>query len=286
MIKKISYLIFKLISLLNFIFEKIFRRNFLIYFKEFLEESSYQTINICDKKVSFFVPNFITKWRVDTFYSKEPETIEWIDGFTNDKIIFWDIGANIGLYSIYAACKFQNIEVIAFEPSTSNLRILSRNISNNNLSDKIKINPFPLTNKNNKFLNLQESEFIEGWSMNSFGENIDFEGKPFMSKNKYKVYGTSINYLLENKILELPDYIKIDVDGIEHLILEGGINFLKDKKIKSISVELNEKFEDQYNKVMNIMKISNFTLKHKKHCLELKKSVQFSKLYNFVFEKK
>lgn len=287
MTKKISYLIFKLIVLVNFLLEKILRRNFLIYFKEFLEENSYQAINICNKKVNFFAPNFITKWRVDSFYSKEPETLEWINGFDNkNKIIFWDIGANIGLYSIYAAHRFQNIEITAFEPSTSNLRILSRNISINKLSDKIKINPFPLTNKDNEFLHMQESEFIEGWSMNSFGKNIDFEGKSFVPKNKYKVYGTSINYLLENKILELPDYIKIDVDGIEHLILKGGLHFLKEKKIKSISVELNEKFQDQYNEVMDIMKISNFNLKHKKHCKDFDKSVQFSKVYNFVFEKK
>lgn len=285
--KKISYLIFKLIFFVNLILEKIFRRNFLIYFKEFLEESSYQTIQVCDKKIIFFIPNFITKWRVDSFYSKEPETLEWIDEFNNkDKIIFWDIGANIGLYSIYAASKFQNIDITAFEPSTSNLRILSRNISINNLSDRIKINQFPLSNKENQFLNMLEPEFIEGWSMNSFGENIDFEGKSFTPKNKYKVYGTSINYLLESKILEIPDYIKIDVDGIEHLILKGGLNFLKEKKLKSISVELNEKFEEQFDEVINIMKISNFYLKHKKHCDELNKSVQFSKLYNFVFEKK
>ena len=285
--KKISYFIFKLIFFVNLILEKIFRRNFLIYFKEFLEESSYQTIEVCHKKTIFFIPNFITKWRVDSFYSKEPETLEWIDEFNNkDKIIFWDIGANIGLYSIYAASKFQNIDITAFEPSTSNLRILSRNISINNLSDRIKINQFPLSNKENQFLNMLEPEFIEGWSMNSFGENIDFEGKSFTPKNKYKVYGTSINYLLESKILEIPDYIKIDVDGIEHLILKGGLNFLKEKKLKSISVELNEKFEEQFNEVINIMKISNFYLKHKKHCDELDKSVQFSKLYNFVFEKK
>ena len=107
-----------------------------------------------------------------------------------------------------------------------------------------------------------------------------------MPKNKYRVYGTSIDYLLENNILEIPNYIKIDVDGIEHLILEGGKSFLKDKKIKSISVELNEKFVAQYNEVMNIMKSSNFYLKHKKHSDELEKSVKFSRLYNFVFEKK
>ena len=53
------------------------------------------------------------------------------------------------------------------------------------------------------------------------------------------ILGTSINYLLENKILEIPDYIKIDVDGIEHLILEGGNKFLNNQKIKSLSIEIN-----------------------------------------------
>ena len=31
------------------------------------------------------------------------------------------------------------------------------------------------------------------------------------------------------KILDIPDYIKIDVDGIEHLILEGGNKYLNKK---------------------------------------------------------
>ena len=286
MTKKISFLIFKIIFFILKIIEKIFRRDLLIYFKEFLEDNSYKNVFICEKKISFFTPNFITKWRVDTFYSKEPETLDWIKSFDNkSKIIFWDVGANIGLYSIYAAVKFEDIDVIAFEPSTSNLRILSRNISINNLSGKIKINQFPLINEKNKFLEMQEPKFIEGWSMNSFGKNLDFEGKTFVSENKYRIYGTSIDYLIENNILKIPNYIKIDVDGIEHLILKGGLNFLKDKQIKSISVELNENFKEQYNEVMNIMKISKFKFKHKKHCAEFDNSVQFSKLYNFVFEK-
>ena len=64
-------------------------------------------------------------------------------------------------------------------------------------------------------------------------------------KNTYSIYGTTLNYLVENEILEIPDYIKIDVDGIEHLILSGANKFLKNDKIKGICVEINEKF---YNK--------------------------------------
>ena len=68
------------------------------------------------KEIKFFIPNTVTEWRVDTLLSKEPETIKWIDEFDGEKKIFWDIGANVGIYSIYAVVKHQNIEVVSFEP--------------------------------------------------------------------------------------------------------------------------------------------------------------------------
>ena len=88
------------------------------------------------------------KWRIDTLLTKEPETIEWINNFKDNKeLVFWDIGANIGLYSIYAALRYKDIKIISFEPSTNNLRILSRNISINQLDEKIFINQLPLQTK-------------------------------------------------------------------------------------------------------------------------------------------
>ena len=112
------------------------------------------------------------------FFSKEPETLDWINSFeNNEKTVFWDIGANIGLYSIYNALKNDKSITYAFEPSTSNLRVLSRNISINNLEQKIKIFTNPLTNKSNEFLLMQENDFYEGGALNTFGENFNFEGK-------------------------------------------------------------------------------------------------------------
>ena len=54
-------------------------------------------------------------------------------GMVTSKSVSVICAKNIGLYSIYAALRHKNIEVISFEPSTNNLRILSRNISINNL---------------------------------------------------------------------------------------------------------------------------------------------------------
>ncbi len=217
--KKIAKIIFNFLYFLDIISRKLFKKGFLIFFKDFLETRSYTEIQISDNKLKFFTPNETNKWRVDTLFLKEPETLEWIDTFDNNKeFIFWDIGANIGLYSIYASIKHKNVSVVSFEPSTSNLRILSRNVSINKLQDKIKINQLPLTDIENKYQSMNESEFIEGYSMNTFGKSIDFEGKNLDVKNSYKILGTSLNYLIKNNILDFPKYIKIDVDGIEHIV--------------------------------------------------------------------
>ena len=285
MVKKLSYLIYKILKILDIFFHKITGRSFLIWFSEFIENDSYKKIKILDRDVKFFVPNYITNWLIDEFYTKEPETLEWIDSFEKkeNKIIFWDIGANIGIYSIYASLKYPNIEVVSFEPSTSNLRILTRNISINKLEEKIKVNQFPLSNVENKYLMFKEDKFIEGVALHTWGENYNFEGKSFNPTNNYKIYGTTINYLLDNNILTIPDYIKIDVDGIEHLILRGASKYLKNPNIKSLSIELNENFKEQFDSAFNIMKENNFNFKHKKHAASTLNV--YKDIYNYVFER-
>ena len=108
-------------------------------------------------------------------------------------------------------------------------------------------------NLQNIFQQMKEERFIEGGGLNSFGEKFDLEEKNFEPKMKYNLLGTTMNYFIENSILDIPDYIKIDVDGIEHLILEGGDKFLNNEKVKSLSIEMNENFKTQYEKVLNLM---------------------------------
>lgn len=280
-----KYLIFLTLYKLLFFFEKLFNKEIILHFKEFIEKKSYTTINLNQKKLVFFTPNTLVKWRVKTILDKEPETLEWIDNFKlNKKKIFWDIGANIGLYSIYASRK-KNLDIYAFEPSTSNLRVLSRNIYMNNLNKKINIVPFALNNVENHFLNFNENEFIEGGALNAFGEKKNYEGKNFKPSNIYKTFGTTINKMIEEKNLNIPNYIKIDVDGIEHLILRKANKILKEKKIESILIELNENYQKQFNEIKNIFKNYNFVLK-KKDRNDKYYGEKFAKIYNYIFEKK
>ena len=287
--KKISLVIYKLLSIVDGFIKKFFNKSFIIFFSEFMNEDLYFKKKINDRKLSFFTPNSIIKWRVDTIYTKEPETIDWIDNFksnNNKKIIFWDIGSNIGLYSLYAASKYDNIKVYSFEPSSSNLRVLSRNISINNFCDKIFINQFPLSDEKIIYSNMNEPNFMEGWAMNSFGSSLDYKGDEFKAKQKYKMLGFSIDFILNNKFLEVPNYIKIDVDGIEDKILRGGIESLNHSDLKSILIELNEEYSSQFNNVINSMKKIGLEFKEKKHAEIYDKDQRFSNLYNYVFEKK
>ena len=266
MIKYISKTIYLFLNLVNQIFKKLFNRDILVWIKFFIEQKAYRKVKLkSGKELIFFVPNFLVDTLLRDFFTKEPETLNWIDNFKDkEKLIFWDIGSNIGLYSIYAASNFENIEVISFEPSTSNLRILSRNIFINNLENKIKIFQIPLGTYKNQFKKFYERKFNEGESHNSLDENIDFEGKKIDASNKYQLFSTNIDQIIEEGILDVPDYIKIDVDGIEHLILKGGTNLLKVPKILGIQIEINENYEDQYTNVLKIMNECNFKFKEKK----------------------
>ena len=289
MLRFFSYFLFILIFSLNRVFFFFFKRNFTGWLIFFLQEKSYKKINLKDQnQLIFFTPNNLVDWRVRTILSKEPDTIRWINNFEKNKnkeIIFWDIGANIGLFSIYSAQKHRgNIKVIAFEPSSSNLRVLTRNISINNFSDKIFINQIALTNKKNVFLDMNEPNFIEGSSLNTFGEKFNFEGKNFLAKQKYKIFGTTIDTMIDKGYLDIPNYVKIDVDGLEHLILEGGDKMFNNKKIRSVLIEVNENFKVQKEKVLKFMLDHNFKLLAKENTPE-NLSDKFIKTFNYRFEK-
>ena len=79
--KNFSYLIYKILYFFDKIFEFITARSFIKYLAEFIRNDSIIKKKIFNKNILFFAPNELIKWRVKTIYSKEPETINWIDTF-------------------------------------------------------------------------------------------------------------------------------------------------------------------------------------------------------------
>ena len=162
---------------------------------------------------------------------------------------------------------------------------MSRNININELQNKIFINQFPLTDRDKGYQLMMESDFREGGALHSFGKDLNFEGNKMNIKNNYNIYGFSINYLIKNLNFEVPNYIKIDVDGLEHYILKGADEVLKDQNLKSILVEINENYFKQFNDVEEIMKRFNFKLLKKDQSKHINLSDPFKNSYNYIFSR-
>ena len=232
-------------------------------------------------KLKFVSPNRLIEWRLNTFSSKEPETLEWIDSMPANSN-FWDIGANIGLYSIYAALT-KNCKVFSFEPSFFNLEVLGRNINLNNLQDSIKIFPIALFNMNK----LDELKFTNtewGGALSSFASDKNFSGDIIKPELSYTTVGMSMDSLPDIFNVSMPDFIKLDVDGIEHIILEGGPNILKN--VKSILIEINDLYKYQSMNCIKILKDSGLVLKSKNQSnLVAKIQNGFEESYNQIWQR-
>ncbi len=222
-------------------FQLLFRTTFI----------KHSTINL-----KFYTPNAICRYRAKSFTTKEPDTLDWIESFDKSSI-FWDIGANVGTYSIYAALKKECI-VYAFEPSIFNLEVLARNINLNSLSNLVHILPVALNNRVT-LASLEHSNLDWGGALSAFEHGIDEMGKEFKGINfGYRTIGLTMDFALKYLDIKKPDYIKIDVDGIEHLILEGGRECLM--SAKEVLVEINGSFLKQDSECSDLLKSFGFKL--------------------------
>jgi FkbM family methyltransferase len=258
--KLIKTLIRKIISLMFMILGRFNLGQFI--YEQFIDVIINRTKSVEHEgtKLVLSTPNGLTRYRADTFSSKEPETLDWLDGIPENSVL-WDIGANVGLYTCYAAKKL-NCRVFAFEPSVFNLEVLARNIHLNGLSNLVTIIPLPLSSELsiNK-LNMTSTSW--GGAMSTFGESYGHDGKFLNKVFVLPVIGLSMSdasYLLG---IPQPDYIKMDVDGIEHLILKGGKPILD--KAKGIIIEINDGFEIQSEDACTYLRDAGFELKEKLH---------------------
>jgi FkbM family methyltransferase len=225
----------------------------------------------------FAVPNRINRFRAKSFATKEPETLDWIDQLPKGCTL-WDVGANVGLYSIYAAKK-RECRVVAFEPSVFNLELLARNLFLNSLQDRVSIVPLALSDKLAvSQLRMTTTEW--GGALSSFGQNFGWDGQALDQIFSFPTLGISMDEGISLLRLPDPDFIKMDVDGIEHMILRGGVGVLS--RIHGILVEINDGFEEQGNEAEKILKAAGLRRQAKLHAPMIADSA-FAKVYNQIW---
>ena len=196
------------------------------------------------------------KNRVDRILSKEPETIKWIDGFEQDSV-FFDVGANVGIYTVYSA-KIHNNNVYAFEPHSATYKNLLDTININGFSN---VQAFPVALSNGINLSsIQVKNMHEGVAENKVG---------LQGEHYHGCVEMHLDFLVGKKILPQPDYIKINVDGYEDRVIKGSLATIQ--KCKSVLIEINHKHIDYVSKITDLG--LSLISKHKRNEQE----------YNYIF---
>ncbi|MBC8031794.1 MAG: FkbM family methyltransferase [Pyrinomonadaceae bacterium] len=232
-------------------------------------------------EVIYATPNVATEWRVDTLFSKEPETIEWIAGFQADEVLI-DVGANVGIYTIWAA-KTRGVRVYAFEPESQNYAVLYKNIVLNQLSKQVVAYCAALTDEAGYSL-LHLNQFQAGRSNHSYGEKVDYQLEYRDSEVSQGCVAATLDSLVKTGVVPMPDHIKIDVDGFEHKVLTGSASILADRHLRSVLIEINTNLE-QHRKIVTDMRAYGFTYSEEQVARALRTEGPFSGIGNYVFSR-
>jgi FkbM family methyltransferase len=162
---------------------------------------------ICEDDLEF--------WRVKTLFDKEPGTIKWIAALREGDIVY-DVGANIGLYSVLIAERIGPLgHVYALEPHPANVTTLLQNVKANKMQDRITILPVAV-GETNGWQTLELASTRPG----SAGHQLGKSGPLTLWVSRLDSLG-----------VPPPDAVKIDVDGKELDVL-AGLGLLRPRTIQ------------------------------------------------------
>jgi FkbM family methyltransferase len=160
---------------------------------------------------------------------KEPETVEWLERTFANSSVLYDIGANVGAYSLVAAAVGgSGCRVIAFEPSPFTFGSLCANVLLNDFAERITPLPFLLAEANGVRSFVLESTIAGDAShpgVDSSQTGLDLVAMPLDGAVR---------------LLDLPPatHIKIDVDGGEDAVLDGARETISSPTLRHVLIEV------------------------------------------------
>src|SRR5688572_9449958 len=150
--------------------------------------------------------------------------------FLRPDMVFIDVGANQGEYSLFAAKRLTKGRVIAFEPLPSIRTVFEENIRLNNFSN-IKIFEAGLSDKKGTLEIHEVEDEHEGLATFFLGDR--------KSKKSFKVPLVKLDEIADGREFTRIDFIKIDIEGGELNALRGAQNTIRRFK-PAIMLEINE----------------------------------------------
>ncbi|MBI1388559.1 MAG: FkbM family methyltransferase [bacterium] len=260
------------------------------------KKNQTRSCSVGDVVVLLSVDSDIEEYRAESYSTKEPETLEWIDRYFGADDVFYDIGANIGLYTLYAGVKAK-CKVISFEPESQNYAKLNQNIFINRLSDLVTPYCLALTDRfsfDRFYLNPSDfsgdgapAVLAAGGALHSFGETVDYQGEAYSPLHKQGMIGVALDDLWMKYSFDFPTKIKIDVDGLEGKIIQGGRQTLNDPRLTSLLIELTADESHHYAEIMKFIEECGFQLlppeTFNAHSVELQKGTAYANCQNHIF---
>ena len=164
---------------------------------------------------------------------KEPWTVEWLERQLRPGDAFYDVGANVGVYSLIAVSICPAARVVAVEPAPANYEALCRNLVLNGAADVVTALPVGLA----ETTHLGALELADP-TPGSAEHVLDGAGAPGTG-TAVLVY--ALDDLLASFDLPPPTLLKIDVDGGEEGVLAGCGATLADPRLRSLMLEVEQR---------------------------------------------
>jgi len=187
--------------------------------------------------LEFFKGSWFDDYRIRTIHHKEPETLDWLESHLKPSSTFIDIGANIGVFTIYAAAKCPDAIVHAFEPAPHNVARLLENVRLNRLRNVTVWNCALGRKPGPDCLFL--SSYLTGGSMHSLGDAAIVRRFGQEVLGSCGVMVGSLDDLIGAGRVPVPTLLKIDVDGLEQDVMAGAERTLIDRRVETVLIEEN-----------------------------------------------
>lgn len=163
---------------------------------------------------------------------KEPFTVAWIERSLRANDVFYDVGANVGAYTLVAAVAAPAARVVAFEPAFDNYTALCRNVILNGVGDRVTVLPVAL-GAATRLTPLALRALGAGTARHAVGESV-----PFTPVSTQVVLEFRLDDLAEMFDLPTPTHLKLDVDGGEARVLAGAARILRGDALREVQVEI------------------------------------------------
>jgi FkbM family methyltransferase len=167
---------------------------------------------------------------------KEPWTVEWLDGAVQAGDVLYDIGANVGAFSLIAAAG-RGARVVAFEPSYANYGRLCENIQLNGQSSTVVAFPLPLAEADGMTTLLYRSMEV-GQSRHTLKLGWHFGQGPKDGRVEQPMCTIALDTARTLFGWPDPSHIKLDVDGAELRVLTGAARTLRLPALRSLMIEV------------------------------------------------